>query len=89
VAGVFLEFFERRNLERKVRRFWLGQVIEKGFEFLEGALVESAVSLDVLGSTRTSRGFCLLVEERTFLRHVERRVDRVEQSVRRCLRTCF
>jgi len=33
VAGVFLEFFEGRDLERKVRRFWLDQVIEKGFEF--------------------------------------------------------
>ena len=33
VVGVFLEFFEGRDLERRVRRFWLDQVIEKGFEF--------------------------------------------------------
>ena len=33
VAGVFLEFFEGRDRGRKVRRFWLDQVTEKGFEF--------------------------------------------------------
>jgi len=36
--------------------------MRRGYEILEGALVESAVSLDVLGSTRTSRGFCFLLK---------------------------